>query len=105
MRTRRVLWQSILGIGLITLGGCYALLPRDWIEERLHIDPDAGSGRVESLVSAALIAIGATLVVRTVLARRAVPQRVALAVTTRGTAPAVTARDTTRSPDGSGPRD
>jgi hypothetical protein len=70
-------WQSIPGALLIVLGGGYAVLPKDWIEERLHLDPDAGSGLVEASIPLALIAAGAGLIVHAVLTRRAARRRTA----------------------------
>jgi hypothetical protein len=63
------------GSALVLLGIGYALLPSTWLEADLHIDPDAGSGSAEALISLGLVGAGAALLVRPLLrawsARRA----------------------------------
>jgi hypothetical protein len=71
MRNRRAIWQIILGAVLVALGGGYAVLPKDWIEQVLHLDPDGGNGVIEMLLPLALLAAGAALVLRAALRRRA----------------------------------
>ena len=70
MRNRRAIWQFILGAVLVVLGAGYAVLPKDWIEQALHLDPDGGNGLVEVLVPLALVAAGTALGLRAILGRR-----------------------------------
>jgi hypothetical protein len=63
------------GSALVLLGIGYAFLPSTWLEADLHIDPDAGGGSAEALISLGLVGAGAALLVRPLLrawhARRA----------------------------------
>lgn len=54
--------RVILGSALVLVGVLLALQPLDWIEQRYDVDPDADSGVLEFIVSAALVTAGAILV-------------------------------------------
>jgi hypothetical protein len=51
--------RVILGSVLVLFGVLIALQPFDWIEARYHVDPDAGSGALELVVSTVLVGAGA----------------------------------------------
>jgi hypothetical protein len=71
MRSRRAVWPFTIGAVLILLGAGYAVLPEDWIEATLHVEPDGGNGLLEVLLPVLLAAAGAGLTLRSLLARRA----------------------------------
>ena len=62
--------QLVVGGLLIAIGFVLAALPKDWLEERFAIEPDAGSGLVELLLVLVPVVAGAALVVRGWVARR-----------------------------------
>ena len=48
----------------IAVGAVFGLLPRNWIEQCSGLDPDGGSGLLESLISALIaIAVGIAILV------------------------------------------
>jgi hypothetical protein len=49
---------AALGIGL----SLRTIMAPDWIEEFLHVEPDAGSGDAEWLIAGGLLAMSAVLV-------------------------------------------
>jgi len=60
-------WQSnytIAAVISLAVGLTYALLPRDWIELRLGVDPDGGNGLLEALVVFGAFAIALAFAVR-----------------------------------------
>ena len=62
--------QLVIGGILIVIGIGLAALPKDWLEERFAIEPDAGNGLVELLLFLVPVVAGAALVVRGWVARR-----------------------------------
>jgi len=62
--------QLVVGGLLIAIGFVLAALPKDWLEERFAIEPDAGNGLVELLLFLVPVVAGAALVVRGWVARR-----------------------------------
>jgi len=62
--------QMTVGGLLIAIGIVLAALPKDWLEERFAIEPDAGNGAVELLLFLVPVVIGAALVARGWVARR-----------------------------------
>ena len=62
--------QLVVGGLLIAIGFVLAALPKDWLEERFAIEPDAGNGLVELLLVLVPVVAGAALVVRGWVARR-----------------------------------
>lgn len=62
--------QIVAGGILIAIGIVLAALPKDWLEERFAIEPDAGNGLVELLLFLVPVVVGAALVARGWIARR-----------------------------------
>ena len=62
--------QLVIGGILIAIGIVLAALPKDWLEERFAIEPDAGNGLVELLLFLVPVVVGVALVVRGLVARR-----------------------------------
>ena len=62
--------QLVIGGILIAIGIGLAALPKDWLEERFAIEPDAGNGLVELLLFVVPVVVGVALVVRGLVARR-----------------------------------
>jgi uncharacterized membrane protein YedE/YeeE len=62
--------QLVIGGILIAIGIVLAALPKDWLEERFAIEPDAGNGLVELLLFVVPVVVGVALVVRGLVARR-----------------------------------
>ena len=62
--------QMVVGGFLIAIGIVLAALPKDWLEERFAIEPDAGNGLVELLLFLVPVVVGAALVARGWVARR-----------------------------------
>lgn len=66
--------QGGIGSLVLILGVLLATLPKDWIEETIGIDPDAGSGTLELVIALGAIVVGLALIVpvafRRVRARR-----------------------------------
>jgi hypothetical protein len=60
----------VLGAVLVVVGLLFAALPKEWLEERFAIEPDAGNGSVELLLVLAPIVIGGALIARGVMASR-----------------------------------
>jgi hypothetical protein len=46
------------GVVLVAVGAALALLPKDWIEQTVAVDPDARSGMLEFMISLALLGVG-----------------------------------------------
>jgi hypothetical protein len=67
-RPRRT--QIVVGGILIAVGIMLAALPKDWLEERFAIEPDAGNGLVELLLVLVPVVVGAALIARGWVARR-----------------------------------
>ena len=66
-------WQSnytIAAVISLAVGLTYAVLPGDWIESRLGVDPDGGNGLLEALVVFVTLAIALVFAVRAVKATR-----------------------------------
>jgi apolipoprotein N-acyltransferase len=61
----------VLAGALVVLGVAVAFLPKDWIEETVAFEPDAGNGIVELAIVLVPIVIGIALAVRVWLAVRA----------------------------------
>jgi uncharacterized membrane protein YedE/YeeE len=62
--------QIVVGGILIAIGIVLAALPKDWLEERFAIEPDAGNGLVELLLVLVPVVVGAVLIARGWVARR-----------------------------------
>lgn len=62
--------QIVVGGLLIAVGIVLAALPKDWLEERFAVEPDAGNGLVELLLFLVPVVVGAALVARGWVARR-----------------------------------
>lgn len=71
---RREIMQAGIGSLLLILGVLLAALPKDWVEETIGIEPDAGSGTLELVIACGAIVVGLALIVpiafRWVRARR-----------------------------------
>jgi hypothetical protein len=63
--------RVIAGSALVLLGLLFALLPKEWIEERFGFEPDAGNGLVELALIVIPVVIGAALLIGVLLARAA----------------------------------
>jgi len=66
-------WQSnytIAAVISLAVGLTYALLPPDWIELRLGVDPDGGNGLLEALVVFVILAIALAFAIRAFKATR-----------------------------------
>jgi hypothetical protein len=76
---RREIAQAGIGSLLLILGILLAALPKDWIEETVRIEPDAGSGTLELMIALGAIVVGLALIVpvafRQVRARRGADSR------------------------------
>jgi len=68
--TRTGRTQMVVGGILVVLGVLFAALPKDWLEERFAIEPDAGNGVVELLLVLVPIVVGAALIARAWLVSR-----------------------------------
>ena len=53
--------RVIIGCLLIVLGTTLAMLPKDWIEQTIGADPDAGSGLLEFAITVVPLAVGIAL--------------------------------------------
>ena len=62
--------QMVVGGILVALGILFAALPKDWLEERFAIEPDAGNGAVELLLVLVPILLGAAVIARAWLVGR-----------------------------------
>ena len=60
----------VVGGILIAMGIVLAALPKDWLEERFAVEPDAGNGLVELLFLLVPVVVGAALIGRGWVARR-----------------------------------
>ena len=60
----------VVGGILVAIGILLAALPKDWLEERFAIEPDAGNGLVELLLFLVPVVVGAALIARGWVARR-----------------------------------
>ena len=67
-RPRRT--QIVVGGILIAVGIMLAALPKDWLEERFAVEPDAGNGLVELLLVLVPVVAGAALIAPGWVARR-----------------------------------
>ncbi len=68
MRRRETVQAGIGSLALI-FGVLLAALPRDWIEETVRVEPDAGSGKVELVIALSTIVVGLALIVPIVFRR------------------------------------
>ena len=66
---RREIVQAGIGLLLLILGVLLAALPKDWIEETVGIEPDAGSGALELMILLGAIVVGLALIVPVALRR------------------------------------
>lgn len=62
MRRREIVRVGI-GSLLVILGVLLAALPKDWIEQNVRIEPDAGSGALELMIVLGVIVVGLALIV------------------------------------------
>jgi hypothetical protein len=62
--------QMVVGGILVALGILFAAVPKDWLEERFGIEPDAGNGAVELLLVLVPIVVGAAVIARAWLTGR-----------------------------------
>lgn len=60
----------VVGGILVAIGILLAALPKDWLEERFAVEPDAGNGLVELLLFVVPMVVGAVLIARGWVARR-----------------------------------
>ena len=60
----------VVGGILVAIGILLAALPKDWLEERFAVEPDAGNGLVELLLVVVPVVVGAALIARGWVARR-----------------------------------
>ena len=60
----------VVGGILVAIGILLAALPKDWLEERFAVEPDAGNGLVELLLFVVPRVGGAVLIARGWVARR-----------------------------------
>jgi hypothetical protein len=60
---RREIAQVGIGSLLLILGVLLAALPKDWIEQAVGIEPDAGSGALELMIVLGAIVVGLALIV------------------------------------------
>ena len=60
----------VVGGILVAIGILLAALPKDWLEERFAIEPDAGNGLVELLLVLVPVVVGVALIARGWVARR-----------------------------------
>jgi len=71
---RRGIVSAGIGSLLLIFGVLLAVLPKNWIEETVGIEPDAGSGTLELVIVLVAIVVGLSLIVplafRRVRARR-----------------------------------
>jgi hypothetical protein len=67
--------RLILGLVLSAAGVLLALGSADWIEQRYGVEPDAGSGALEYIISAVLVSAGMALAGLAWLARSRMPGR------------------------------
>ena len=68
-RAQRII--AVVGGLLVLLGVLVAVLPKDWIEETFHVEPDGGNGMVElGIVLVPIVAGVVMLVAAFTLARR-----------------------------------
>jgi hypothetical protein len=51
----------VIGLALVVGGVLAGLLPKDWVEQFFNVDPDAGSGALELLVTLVPLVIGVAL--------------------------------------------
>jgi hypothetical protein len=57
--------------GLLILAGVlFAVLPKDWIEETFHVEPDAGSGVLEVAFALVPVAVGLLLLANAYVSHR-----------------------------------
>ena len=56
--------QMVVGGILVAIGILLAALPKDWLEERFAIEPDAGNGLVELLLVLVPVVVGVALIAR-----------------------------------------
>jgi len=56
--------QMVVGGLLVAIGILLAAVPKDWLEERFAIEPDAGNGLVELLLVSVPVVVGAALIAR-----------------------------------------
>ena len=65
---RSIRLRLIIAVALVTLGILFVALPKDWIEEVLHFEPDGGNGAIELLLAVVPTTAGLGLAIRTLLA-------------------------------------
>ena len=51
----------LVGMALIAVGALIGLLPKDWIEEVFRLEPDAGNGALELVLTVAPLIAGVAL--------------------------------------------
>jgi apolipoprotein N-acyltransferase len=62
--------QLAVGMVLVVMGVLFATLPKDWIEETLGFEPDAGNGSFELLIVLVPLVLGVALIARALVVWR-----------------------------------
>lgn len=62
-------WIETSLAALSALIGSATLIHPNWIEQMLHIDPDNGSGSLETVLAVSLVLLSATVITRLYLRR------------------------------------